>query len=260
MSGSGSLVGRDLLSVADLSTDEVGLVFATATRLKAEYREHRRHLEPPLVGRTLAMLFQKPSLRTRVTFDAGMTQLGGSAIYLTNDTVLGARESVRDVARNLERFVDAIVARTGPHEVVVELASQAAHPRHQRPDASRASVPGPGRCLHDRGAPGRLAGAKRRVRRRRQQRLPLAGAARGGDGHGDPDGAPGRVCPERADRGEGGGTRRSLRRPPRVRIGPDRHRPRCRRRLHRRLDVDGPGSRDRGATGRLRRLPGRTTP
>ena len=128
MSASGSLVGRDLLSVADLSTDEVGVVFATAARLKAEYREHRRHLEPPLVGRTLAMLFQKPSLRTRVTFDAGMTQLGGSAIYLTNDTVLGARESVRDVARNLERFVDAIVARTGPHEVVVELASQASIP------------------------------------------------------------------------------------------------------------------------------------
>jgi ornithine carbamoyltransferase len=128
MSVPGSLVGRDLLSVGDLSTGEVGQVFATATRLKAEYRGHRRHLEPPLVGRTLAMLFQKPSLRTRVTFDAGMTQLGGSAIYLTNDTVLGARESVRDVARNLERFVDGIVVRTGPHEVVVELASQASIP------------------------------------------------------------------------------------------------------------------------------------
>ena len=62
--------------------------------------------EPPLVGRTLAMLFQKPSLRTRVTFEAGMAQLGGHAIYLTHDVVLGARESVRDVARNLERFVD----------------------------------------------------------------------------------------------------------------------------------------------------------
>ena len=72
---------------------------------------------PPLVGRTLAMLFQKPSLRTRVTFEAGMAQLGGHAIYLTHDVVLGARESVRDVARNLERFVDGIVVRTGPHEV-----------------------------------------------------------------------------------------------------------------------------------------------
>ena len=99
------LVGRDLLSVADLSAAEVELVFATATLLKAEFRAHRRHAERPLVGRTLAMLFQKPSLRTRVTFDAGMAQLGGNAMYLTNDTVLGARESVRDVARNLERFV-----------------------------------------------------------------------------------------------------------------------------------------------------------
>ena len=124
----GMLAGRDLLSVADLSAAEVGLVFDTAGVLKAEFRTSRRHADPPLVGRTLAMLFQKPSLRTRVTFDAGMTQLGGSAIYLTNDTVLGARESVRDVARNLERFVDAIVARTGPHEVVVELASQASIP------------------------------------------------------------------------------------------------------------------------------------
>jgi ornithine carbamoyltransferase len=80
---------------------------------------------PPLPGRTLAMLFQKPSLRTRVTFEAGMSQLGGHAIYLTNDAALGARESVRDVARNLERVVDAIMVRTGPHEVALELAAQA---------------------------------------------------------------------------------------------------------------------------------------
>jgi ornithine carbamoyltransferase len=60
-----------------------------------------------------------------VTFEAGMAQLGGHAVYLTNDVVLGARETVRDVARNLDRFVDGIVARTGPHEVVEELAAQA---------------------------------------------------------------------------------------------------------------------------------------
>ncbi|MFL5689068.1 MAG: hypothetical protein ACJ77I_08750, partial [Chloroflexota bacterium] len=83
----GSLAGRDLLSVADLSADEVGRVFATAEALKAEFRKSRRHAAPPLVGRTLAMLFQKPSLRTRVTFEAGMAQLGGHAIYLTNDVV-----------------------------------------------------------------------------------------------------------------------------------------------------------------------------
>jgi ornithine carbamoyltransferase len=126
MTGSaGSLVGRDLLSVADLSAGEVGTVFDTAASLKAEFRASRRHAAPPLVGRTLAMLFQKPSLRTRVTFEAGMVQLGGHAIYLTHDVVLGARESVRDVAHNLEKFVDGIVVRTGPHEVALELAAQA---------------------------------------------------------------------------------------------------------------------------------------
>jgi ornithine carbamoyltransferase len=123
-----SLLGRDLLSVADLTAPEIENIFERAARLKAEFRAGRRHARTPLAGRTLAMLFQRPSLRTRVTFEAGMTQLGGHAIYLTNDVVLGARESVRDVARNLERFVDGIVVRTGPHEVVVELAAQASIP------------------------------------------------------------------------------------------------------------------------------------
>jgi ornithine carbamoyltransferase len=126
--GSTSIRGQDFLSVADLSAGAVELVFATAERLKSEFRATRRHAAPPLVGRTLAMLFQKPSLRTRVTFEAGMAQLGGTAIYLPEDTVMGAREAVRDVAHNLERFVDAIVARTGPHEVVLELAAQASIP------------------------------------------------------------------------------------------------------------------------------------
>ena len=120
-----TLIGRDLLSIADLSADEVRRVFATATTLKAEYRATHRHARPPLQGRTIAMLFQKPSLRTRVSFEAGMVQLGGHSVYLTSDVVLGARESVHDVARNLERMVDAIVVRTGPHEVAVELAAQA---------------------------------------------------------------------------------------------------------------------------------------
>jgi ornithine carbamoyltransferase len=123
-----SLRGRDLLSAADLSRGEVERVFDTAWSLKDEFRTTRRHATPPLTGRTLAMLFQRPSLRTRVTFEAGMTQLGGAAIYLTEDVVMGAREAVRDVARNLERFVDGIVARTGPHEVVAELAAQASIP------------------------------------------------------------------------------------------------------------------------------------
>ncbi len=116
-----SLRGRDLLSVADLSAVEVERLFERAAALKAEHLARRTGGPPvatPLVGRTLAMLFQKPSLRTRVSFEAGMNQLGGHAIYLPEDAVMGARESVRDVARNLDRYVDAIVARTGPHEVV----------------------------------------------------------------------------------------------------------------------------------------------
>ncbi len=124
----GSLRGRDLLSAADLSPDEVATLFDRATGLKAEFRATRRHAAQPLAGRTIALLFQRPSLRTRVTFEAGMAQLGGHAIYLTHDTVLGARESVPDVARNLDRVVDGIVARTGPHEVVAELATQASIP------------------------------------------------------------------------------------------------------------------------------------
>jgi ornithine carbamoyltransferase len=126
--GAGSLRGRDLVSVGDLTAAEVERVFATSAALKDEFRATHRHATPPLPGRTLAMLFQKPSLRTRVTFEAGMAQLGGAAIYLPEDAVMGAREAVRDVARNLERFVDGIVARTGPHEVVLELAAQARIP------------------------------------------------------------------------------------------------------------------------------------
>ena len=124
----GSLRGRDLVSAADLTADEARGLFRLAAELKAEYVAERRHATPPLERRTLAMLFQKPSLRTRVTFEAGMAQLGGHAIYLTHDVVLGARESVRDVARNLEKFVDGIVVRTGPHEVAQELATQAEIP------------------------------------------------------------------------------------------------------------------------------------
>ena len=123
-----SLRGRDLVSAADLAADEIRALFGLAASLKAEYVAERRHAEPPLERRTLAMLFQKPSLRTRVTFEAGMTQLGGHAIYLTESIVLGGRETVADVARNLERFVDGIMARTGPHEVVAELAARASIP------------------------------------------------------------------------------------------------------------------------------------
>ncbi|HET9435981.1 MAG TPA: ornithine carbamoyltransferase [Candidatus Limnocylindrales bacterium] len=122
----GSLRGRDLLSAGDLAPDEVRRVFETAADLKAEFLAARRHERPPLVRRSLAMLFERPSLRTRVTFEAGMLQLGGGAIQLTSGNVgWGVRESVADVARNLQGFVDGIVIRTGNHAIAVELAAAA---------------------------------------------------------------------------------------------------------------------------------------
>ncbi len=125
----GSLRGRDLVSAADLNPSEVRRVFASASTLKAEFAVGRRHARPELLRRTLAMLFERPSLRTRVTFEAGMVQLGGSAIQLTSGNVgWGARESIADVARNLEAFVDAIVIRTGSHQVAVEFAERASIP------------------------------------------------------------------------------------------------------------------------------------
>ena len=118
------LRGRDFVSVADLTRPELDRVFARSATLKTEYLSLGRHVEPPLLGRTLVMLFEHPSLRTRVTFEAGMTQLGGHGIYLAaRDVGLGQRETVSDVARNLDRFVDGIMARVADHEIVAELAA-----------------------------------------------------------------------------------------------------------------------------------------
>jgi ornithine carbamoyltransferase len=85
--------------------------------------------DSPLIGRHVALLFEKPSLRTRTTFEVGVRQLGGNVVYLGKDEVnLGVRESVADVARNLERWIDVIVVRTGDHARVLELARYASVP------------------------------------------------------------------------------------------------------------------------------------
>ena len=124
-----TLRGRDFVSFADLDQAELERVFARALDLKAEYLATGGHAEPPLRGRTLAMLFEHPSLRTRVTFEAGMTQLGGHGVYLAaGDVGLGQRETVGDVAHNLERFVEGIMARMTAHDVVEQLAVEAAIP------------------------------------------------------------------------------------------------------------------------------------
>jgi ornithine carbamoyltransferase len=118
---------KDLVSIADLARQEVLDLFRLALRLKAETKARREH--HLLAGKTLAMIFEKPSLRTRVTFETGMTQLGGHAIYLAPaDISLGKRESVPDVARNLSRWVDGVMARTFDHETVTGLAENATIP------------------------------------------------------------------------------------------------------------------------------------
>ena len=118
---------RDLISIGDLTRDELEEIFSLAQRLKAD--RHKGWSHPILAGKTLAMIFEKPSLRTRVTFEAGMVQLGGYAIYLSpQDIGLGTRETVPDVARNLSRWVDIIMARTFSHQVITELAQAATVP------------------------------------------------------------------------------------------------------------------------------------
>jgi ornithine carbamoyltransferase len=118
---------RDFLDLSSLSAGEIRGLLQLASRLKSELKNGMEH--PYLRGRTLAMIFQKPSLRTRLTFETGMAQLGGHAIYLAPDDIgIGERESVKDVARNLSRWVDLIMIRTFSHATCVELAREASVP------------------------------------------------------------------------------------------------------------------------------------
>jgi len=111
-----------LLTLGDLDPDEFMGLLDLAVKLKKELRKKGRN-KPRLEGQTLGMIFQKPSLRTRVSFDMAMIQLGGQALYLSpNEISLGKRESVADVARVLSRYVDGIEARVFAHADVVELA------------------------------------------------------------------------------------------------------------------------------------------
>jgi ornithine carbamoyltransferase len=119
-----ALKGRDFLRVNDWAPDELLFVLELADRLKARQRERieHRHLE----GRTLGMIFQKPSTRTRVSFEVGMFHLGGTALYLAaGDLQLGRGETIKDTARVLSRYLDAIMIRTFAQSDVDELAAHA---------------------------------------------------------------------------------------------------------------------------------------
>jgi len=118
------LRGRDFLSIADLDREELLAILDLAARIKAgEWRER------PLADKQVAMLFQKPSMRTRVSFQVGISRLGGSTVALAEgDVQLGVREPVADAARVLERYVDLIVARLKRHADLVDLAGHASVP------------------------------------------------------------------------------------------------------------------------------------
>lgn len=116
---------RDFLSVRDFTPEEIHQTLHVA----AEMKSHPEKFASSLRGKTLALIFEKPSLRTRVTFDVGIQQLGGFSVYLSPAEInLGKRESIHDVAKNLERMVQGIMIRTFAHQIVVDMANHASIP------------------------------------------------------------------------------------------------------------------------------------
>ncbi len=120
-----ALTGRDLTSIADLSVPEIAAILELAHAVKASPDDFRHALD----AKQMVMFFEKASLRTRLTFEAAMNTLGGNAIFVDQTkSPLGERESIPDVARNLERWMQVIVLRTFAHETVTEMAANAGIP------------------------------------------------------------------------------------------------------------------------------------
>jgi len=118
---------KDFINIGDFSASQIRGLLNQAAKDKSAFRAGK--LPASLPNKTLAMIFEKPSLRTRVSFEVAMSQLGGHALYLTqSDIGLGKREAVKDIARVLGRMCDAIMARTFSHQLVVELAQNSSAP------------------------------------------------------------------------------------------------------------------------------------
>ncbi|UVS69171.1 ornithine carbamoyltransferase [Nitrososphaera viennensis] len=127
MKTSSSSSKRDLLSMQDLSAADIQAILKLAAKLKKEQKAGKAR--PLLRGKTLGMIFQKPSTRTRVSFEVGMSQLGGSAIYLgSTDIQLARGETIEDTAKTLSRYVDCLMARVYDHADVQKLAASASIP------------------------------------------------------------------------------------------------------------------------------------
>jgi ornithine carbamoyltransferase len=115
-----SLAGADFLTLASLSSEQLAALFATAAKTKKDITPYRA----TVASKTVILLFEKPSLRTRVTFEIGPAKMGAHALYFDHSKErIGDRESVKDYGRNLERWVDCVVARVFSHRVLVELAA-----------------------------------------------------------------------------------------------------------------------------------------
>ncbi len=117
---------RHLVTLSDLTSVEIERIFAITEDLKSKYENGLR--EPLLPGRVMALIFEKPSLRTRVSFEAGMIHLGGGAMFLGEDVGFGKRESLSDFARVLGELVDVVVVRAKRHQTVVDLAAHCTCP------------------------------------------------------------------------------------------------------------------------------------
>ncbi|MDP3041199.1 MAG: ornithine carbamoyltransferase [Candidatus Omnitrophota bacterium] len=116
---------KDLISIEDLTTKEIEELFNLAVKLK----KNKSKFSKVLAGKTLALIFQKPSNRTRVSFEVGMYQLGGNSIYLSPSEInLGVRETVKDAAKTISRYVDGIVLRTFEHKNCLDMAAAAGVP------------------------------------------------------------------------------------------------------------------------------------
>jgi len=116
---------HNFLSIRDFSPQEIQYLLDLAVEIKSHPAAHHGALK----GKTLALIFEKPSLRTRVSFDVGIQQLGGFSLYLSSAEIkLGKRESIYDIAKNLERMVQAIMIRTYAHEIVEQMAEYASIP------------------------------------------------------------------------------------------------------------------------------------
>src|SRR5437868_12029556 len=119
---------KHFITLAEIPPDELRHVMDVAHRLKKQLKATGRN-DPILAGKTLAMIFENPSLRTRVSFAVAMTQLGGTGLLLRQEEVgLGSREPTQDIARVLSGMVDGIMARTFEHEKVIDLAHWATVP------------------------------------------------------------------------------------------------------------------------------------